>query len=517
MPYAQRALAPPFYYNNTTGYLVFIANIPVTVIAGTLQFTLSAGRRGTAQFTTYTSTAVHFQQYQPVQIMDKNNAVVFTGYVTVPKEQKPGFQASILTTVTCVDQHYLADKRCVAASYTNMSVGAIVYSIYSNILASEGVSIGNIYDGLLPATTLFPNTTLFPGGNVANIPQATFVYATVSDALDILATAASQSGVLYYWIIDQNKALWFVPYTTTTGPTIDGTLQEQVNNPTTVQRTNPTYRNTQYVLGGTAQTVTQTETRLGDGNTRSWTMGFALAQTPSITVAGVGQTTAIKGAPSGAAAFYWAAGDPVITQDASQTVVPLSTVVSCTYIGQYPSIVAAANNAQIAYQASIDNTSGIVEAVQTDNTLTSISNGLSEASQLLTRYAQQGILLITTTQTSGFAPGQLITVNLPMHGLYNVSMLVESVLASDQTDQYNIWYTITAISGPIDVTWQQFFSKMLKQQAPVNSINIGVTQSLQLLANFTTNFNVAMSFTATVFACPLPNTTLQPNTTLFPC
>jgi hypothetical protein len=464
---------------------------------------------------------VHFQQYQPVAIYDNTGMLVFTGYVTIPKEQKYGYQPSILTTITAIDQHYLADKRVIAASYTNQSCGSIVTNIYNTILVQEGVTIGQIYDGLLPNTTLFPATTLFPGGNVSNIPQATFVYDTVSNVLDALATAASSSGVLYYWMIDYNKQLWFVPYTTLTGPTIDGTQVEMKNNPTTVQRGNPLYRNTQYVLGGLALTPTQVETRTGDGTTRTWAMGFPLASIPSVSIGGVPQTVAIKGSPTGAsiyaAAFYWAQGDAVITQDQSLAAITSPTTVVFTYIGQYPSIIASTNSAQVAYQASIDGTSGIVETVQIDNTLTSISNGLVEASQLLTRYAQQGVLAIMTTRQTGFAPGQLITVNLPMHGLYNVSMLVESVLASDQTDSINIWYTITAIAGPADTTWTNFFSKALKQIAPPNSINMGSTSTLQLLANFTASYTLTMSFTAVAYACPLPSTTLFPATTLKPC
>lgn len=498
-------------------YTVQISGVPIFIIAGTLNFTMSVGRRGTASFTVYANTSVHFQQYQPVAIYDNTNTLVFTGYVTIPKEQKFGYQASVQTTITCIDQHWLADKRCVAASYTNQSCGSIVTNIYNNILTQEGVTIGQIYDGLLPATTLFPSTTLYPGGNVSNIPQATFVYDTIANAFDALATAASSSGVLYYWMIDLNKQLWFVPYTTLTGPSIDGTTLEMKNNPTTVQRGNPLYRNTQYVLGGLALTPTQVETRIGDGATQSWTMGYPLASNPIIVVGGVTQTQTVKGAPSGAASYYWAQGDPVITQDQSLTPIASPTTIVVTYIGQYPSIISSANSAQIAYQASIDGTSGIVETVQIDNTLTSISNGLVEASQLLTRYAQQGVIAIMTTKQSGFAPGQLITVNLPMHGLYNTQMLVESVLASDQTDFLNIWYTITAIAGPADTTWTNFFSKTLKQIAPPNSINIGTTSTVQLLANFTASYTLTMSFTAIAYSCPLPSTTLFPSTTLKPC
>src|SRR6266571_4259860 len=228
----------------------------------------------------------HFQQYQQVAIYDNNNVLVFSGYITNPQEQKPGFQSSLIHTITCADQHFLADKRIIAASYVNTTHATIVQSILNTILAQEGVTLGAIVETETPLATLYPNTTLYPSTTLYpiddppadTIPTVTFAYCTVAQALDALATAASDSGVPFYWAIDQNKQFWFVPYTyIVNSNTIDGTQVDQVSNPPMVQRQNPTYRNAQYILGGTSQTQTQTETRVGDGNTTAWTMGYELA------------------------------------------------------------------------------------------------------------------------------------------------------------------------------------------------------------------------------------------------
>lgn len=498
-------------------YSVFIGGQSVYIIAGTLNVTNTIGRRGQASFMARTTTATHFQQYQPVTIYDATNTLAFSGYITQPQEQKPGFQNSLIHTITCVDQHYLADKRRIAATYTNKTCGYIAQDIVKTILSQEGVSVGMIYDGLTPSDTLYPDTTLYPGGNVGLVPSATFVYARVSDALDELVKAASASGVPYYWQIDQNKQLWFVPYTTVINSNIvDGSAIDQVLNPPYVQRQNPTYRNSQYILGGVAQTLTQTEVRKGDGNTQSWTMGYELSTAPTITVNGTGQTVGIKGASTGSQ-FYWAQGDNIIVQDSAQTKLISTDTLQVVYVGQYPSVIASQSAAQIAYQASVDGTSGIVDDAITDQTLTSIGNGLTEASQLLTRYGVQATLIQFSTLVSGYAQGQLITVNLPMHGLNNAQMLIENVQISDQTDMLNIWYQVTAVQGPYDTTWVQFFSSLLAQQAPANSINVGVTQSVTLLASFVGNVTPSCTLTVNVYACPLPSSSLFPGTGLFPC
>lgn len=498
-------------------YVVSIAGSPVFVLAGSLSISSSVGRRSAASFTVRTTTATHFQQYQQVSITDQNGTLVFSGYITQPKAQKPGFQNSLIHSISCADQHFLADKRRVAATYTNKTCGYIAQDLVNQILSHEGVTVGAIYDGLTPSTTLYPSSTLYPGGNVGLIPQVNFVYCKVSEALDSLAQQASAAGVPYYWMIDQYKKLWFVPYTWTTNATvIDGTQIDHVYNPPSVQRQNPTYRNRQYGMGGTQQTVTQTETRKGDGNTQAWTMSFALASTPTITVNSAAKTVGIKGVDSGKD-FYWAAGDPIVAQDTSATKLTGTDTLQVVYIGQYPAVVIAENDAQVALQASIDGTSGIIEEVDVDATQTSIANSFSKVGQLLTRYATQGIILEFTTQQTGFDQGQLATVNLPMFDLINTQMLIEEVTASDQTDAQNIWYTVKAIQGPYDTTWVDFFSKLLTQQQTANSINIGVGQSVTLLQSFTATATATATLNVSVYACPLPSATQYPSSTLYPC
>ena len=500
----------------TGTYRVLVGGSAVFVLAGTLTFDRVIGKRAQASFTVYSTTATHFQQYQQVQIYDGAGTLAFSGYITTPKEQQPGFQSSLVHTVTCTDQHYLADKRVVANVYVNKTCGFIAQDIVTNILAAEGVTIAQIYDGPTPGPLLYPSPTLYPGGNIGLIPQATFSYATVAQALDELVKAASSSGVPYYWMIDQNKQLWFVPYTTVVNSAlVDGSQIDMVVAPCTVTRSNPTYRNTQYLVGGYSQTATQTETRKGDGNTVAWTMGYALNATPAITLNGPTKSVGIKGTTGHD--YYWAQGDPVITQDSGAGKLVSTDTLQIVYVGQFPSVIIDQNAAQIGYQKSIDGTSGIVEKVDQDATLTSTANGLSEASQLLTLYGQQGIILQFTTRQNGYAPGQLITVNLPRHQLYNVQMLISEVSAGDQIDHFTIWYTVTAVMGPYDISWVHFFSKVLTQNQPANSINVGISQSISLLVPFTEALSVSMTMNVSVYACPVPGPTLYPSPTLYPC
>jgi hypothetical protein len=501
-------------------YSVSVDGNAVFIEASSLTIDNTIGRRSSASFTAKTDTNTHFRDYQQVSIYDDSNTLIFSGYITNPKEQKSGFSNILEHSIQCCDQHYLADKRLVAASFTNKTCGYIAQWLVTNILSQEGVTVGQIYDGLEPSPTLYPSSTLYPLGNVGLIPQASFVYCTVASALDELVKQASSAGIPYYWMIDQNKKLWFVPYTAIVNSTIvDGTLIDQVSNAPSVQRQNQKYRNTQYVLGGVAQTLTQTETRMGDSNTQAWTMGFDLASAPTITVNSTGQTIGIKGTTG--AQFYWAQGDPIVVQDSGQTKLTSGDTLQVVYIGQYPSVAIAQDGGSVTSRAILEGggTTGIVEEVETDNTLINAASGLSEAGQLLAWYTPDGIILQFTMKGNapGYGPGQLITVNLPEHNLYNAQMLIDDVSASDQQDGFNIWITVTAIQGPYDQNWQFFFAALVKQNAIANSINLGINQQLTVLASFTASISPSATLTVTPYSCPLPSPSLYPHSALYPC
>ncbi len=505
-------------------YSVQIDGVPVTVIAGTLTIDSTIGKRSTAAFTVLADNNTHYQQYQQVAIYDQYSALIFSGYITQPVEKKPGFPPLIETQIQCTDQHWLADKRVVAASYQNTTHASIVSSLVDTILSQEGVTVGAIVENETTIATFYPNinvypaTTLYPLADPAmdSIPTVSFAYCTVAAAMDALTTAASVSGVPYWWAIDQYKQLWFAPYTYNTGSAVvDGTQIEQVGSPPQVTRQNPTYRNSQYLTGVVVLTTTQVETRMGDGNTQSFTMGYQLAQMPTIKVDGTAKAVGVKGTTG--KDWYWAAGDAVVVQDQSETALTSSNTLTVTYIGQYSTVIQSSDGAQVSYQQALDGTTGIVEEVEQDITTTSLQGGFAKASALLTRYAQQGMQLQFTTLTTGYVPGELVTVNLPDFGILDTQMLIEEVSASDQTDGINIWYTVKAIAGPYDVQWQDFFKAILAPQQNSNNISIGISGTLSLVQSFTATGTHTASLTTTVYACPLPGSGLYPSATLYPC
>jgi hypothetical protein len=424
----------------TQPYSVKIAGATVTIQAGTLSADFGLGKRGTASFLVKqpvtsaspsyvprifggavplsggSGTWTHYQQYQQVSIFDQNNTLIFSGYIDLPKEMKPGFASFLTNQMACMDQRWLTDKRLIfsngpfpdvtlfpstilypavatfAKVYINRPYDVIVQDIFNNILSKEGVTIGAIFTGPLPSPTLYPSTTLYPNGATTNLSSVTFNYPTVTQALDALVKAASANNLAFYWTIDQNKQLWFVPYSYVVNSTVvDGTHIDQVNIIPYVNRANPLFRNTQYVQSATFTASAQSA-------------------------------------------------------------------------------------AQVAAQAALDGTSGIVESAVKDTASASRADGTAEANQLLNVYAIPGTRFVFTTLISGYLPGQQITVTYAPFGFSSTKMLVESVHLDDAQDGFNIWYTITAVIGPFDATWAQFFGKLLAPSgvSAASSISIGI-------------------------------------------
>jgi len=222
--------------------------------------------RSTADFSILDSThAYTFTKGQYVEIQDATLDPLFTGFIDTVSQKRLTPSGVIEHRISCVDNHYLADKRLLAKAFVSPdTVATAVAWIVTNYLAGEGVTTGAI-----TAPTA--------------ITAISYDYVTVAQALDDLAAYAGCT-----WYIDVDKALYFVPRSTyaaawditEVGDELPNVLAESFE----VYRTNPEYRNQQFIRGGSAKTSLQTEIKVGDGETSSWAVGFKLAEEPTVSV-----------------------------------------------------------------------------------------------------------------------------------------------------------------------------------------------------------------------------------------
>lgn len=299
----------------------------------------------------------------------------------------------------------------------------------------------------------------------ALIPATQYNFKYLSDCFDDLTKqSAAATGNQWWWYIDKNKKFYMLPQTGMAAPWIASDNPGDFLTGVKVTNLSDLYRNRQ-IIKNVVATAAIDDSRLGDGFTRNWTLDYALADTPTITVNGVGVTVGVKGTDTGRD-FYYAIGDPVVSQDTSaallidtQTIRFVGTGIFITS-SQYDDLVE-----QAAFKL-IEGGSGIVENVEDGNGI-SKDAGDQLAKARVKQYGVRGKKLEATTRRYGLAPGQLLNVFLARYGLTDVIFLIRNVRTTltteyDPTQTAMIqhgWYSIEAVSGADVGSWEKLFQR----------------------------------------------------------
>lgn len=432
-----------------------IGGQPVRMLANTLSIDDAIGERSTASFTVVTDFGTRFYKGQPVEIYDKQT-LLFRGVVDKSTEERPPGTAILYHNVSCVDWHYLADKRVIAKAYEMTAAGDIISDIITSILADEGVSAGDILPGPI-------------------VNEAVFNYVKVTEAIDAVAEKAG-----YVWYIDFDKRLHFRPRAEIVAPWT--VTPNDIRTDVRVEHGNPMYRNTQYIKGGTDITDPQTQEFRGDGVTTTFVTGFKIAKVPTIALNGVPQTVGIRGLEEGRD-WYWSKGENVISQDEDATPISENDVLSVTYQGEFPIVVISRDHAEITALSARESNSGIVEDVGDEPQTSNREAAFQSANAKLAKYGVIGRRIQFRTMRTGLAAGQLVTVDYPEHDLQSAEMLIESVTITDEDNV--IWYDVSAVEGPEQGSWTRMFQAMATRgQAFIIRENISEDEILVTLAPF---------------------------------
>lgn len=395
--------------------------------------------------------------------------------------------------VSCVDNHYCADKRVVARSYVNESCGAIVTDIIDRYLADEGVTAGTVDDG-------------------PTVVEAVFNYVYADEALDALV---ERSG--FTWRIDTEKALHFHARTADPAPfDIDDTtvLRPAGGLGLTIDDVNPEYRNRQYVRGGTDLTDPQVETRPGDGETRAFTMSYPLAEAPTVEVDGVPGTVGIRGVDTGKE-WYWSKGDAVVSQDSSGTVLEAADLLEVTYVGEFAIIVLVEDAVGISGRQTVeDGGTGYVEAVFDVSAESTRLGAVEIAKAKLARYGVDGNTVRFDTREAGLHAGMVITADIDDFGIDGEEFLVASVTTVDE-GPFLLRRTVTAVQGPVLQSWVRLLAS--PSTSPIDLINVGSGTILALLVTTAEAATWSETTDQTVYACSVPDAALYPAEALLPC
>ena len=423
-------------------YTALIAGSYMAIEQGSVSIQNAVSQRGTGSMTVKSALGVTWPYGTQALLFDETGAQIYGGYVANDHAYRDpgarqGDQGWLRHDLSLMDNAYRAEKRIPIKRYDNVSAGYIVNDLYGAYLASEGV--------IITSSSVATGPT---------IVQAIWAGSkTVADALTWLAT---QSG--YWWNIDVDGVLWFQPYAGVAAPFgIDGANVDSMQD-VTVDAGNDMLVNKQYVKGSVAQkgsvAAPLVETFKGNSAIRSFTLGYELNTLISVTLNALDITSLVQEKGTSGGSYYASIGDPVITQDPSQSVLTSSDTLVVTYIGQFPVIAAAQNSAQISAQAARERTgTGIIETVYSDTKLRSLPAAFQVASGLLTHFGADTTLLTFNTKEAGLQPGQLLNVTLSDYSISNLPMLVAAVNISDQQDGLTIWFQVAAVGAPGAAAW----------------------------------------------------------------
>ena len=415
---------------------VTLSGNPVGFRAGTFTLDDVVDERTVASFTVRDDNgSLSPTRGDPVVVTD-GGTVLFRGFVEAPTTVRVGTGPMVEHDIRAVDGHYLADKRRAAVVYEDQTVAAIVTDLHSRYLDAEGVTLGTVDTGPLVRQIVFP-------------------WVSVAEALSTLADAAG-----FWWYIKptvsgfelefRQREAFAAPFAIT-GNNI-------LANPTPqVRRQAPDYRNVQYVRGVRERTDTQTETFLGDGETRTFTVGFRIAEVPTVQVNGTAQTVGIRGLDEGDD-WYWNKDDRTISQDQSGTKLTSSDVLSVTYVGFFDAVIISRNQDAIDERLAVEGGTGKVESVLIAGDTEGRAAAFDLAAAKLAKYGHIGKTVTFDTRLSGLRAGMLLDVNLADLQVGS-GMLVASVTTADHAGS-ELRYRVTAVEGPHEETWARFFARM---------------------------------------------------------
>lgn len=428
-----------------------INDVAVVLARNSLLVNLRIEERSIAEFIVIDRAgSASYERGQPVAIYDPDDTLIFGGFIDSAESKRISPSGGLYHYIVCTDNHYLADKRLVAKSYQNELAGDIARDILTIYLADEGITVGEIQDGV-------------------EISEAIFNYVKASEVLDALKELTG-----FIWFIDEIKQLYFIDRTTNAAP-FSITASSILKNSASLKKGNPKYRNRQFIRGGTGVTSLQTEDRTGDGETKVLAMGYQLAKVPTITENTIPKTVGIKGLDTDKD-WYWSKGDNTIY---TETAPEESVAIQCQYYGQYPLIARVDDWIGIADRKAVEGGTGtgIVEDITSEAQHESGDASRESAAAKLAEYCRNAEKFIFQTHRSGLKPGQLLPVTYSPFNFSAHDMLIESI--SIRAEGGLLTYDVSAITGPALGLWSRFFSSILERQD--KSIRIGDSRLLILL------------------------------------
>jgi len=198
------------------------------------------------------------------------------------------------------------------------------------------------------------------------------------------------------------------------------------------------------VRGGVGKgAVTVQADWVGDGSTREWVTDQTAYQVKTVTVGGVSKIVGLDGVddPTLFQYLYNPSSRTLKAQD-NQATIGAGVHLLFTYWPEVPIIVTVDDTDSQAAIAAIFGGDGIIEDTLTDESLTNLDQATAAGEAQLREWANPKVTVSFATYTTGWAPGQVVTVDLPDRDAEGQFMVQEVNISPYTSEDWK--FTITA-------------------------------------------------------------------------
>lgn len=376
---------------------------------------------------------------------------LFAGIIDVVQDDP---RAPGITFYKCQarDYTYQLDKKLVVETYANQAADLIVKDILTKYCAG------------------FTSTNVKTGA--PTVEQIVFDYRRPSECFKELANYVG-----WDWYVDYNKDVWFFNPSATATPAPVGIASNTDCRNLKHDIETEGLRNRIFVRGGTMLSDPWTYSVNADGVTRAWVLPHK-PHNISLTVGGVAKTIGIENIDDEATKDYLMNYQEKYVRASAQTATPVSgTTMSLTYKYDIDVITMVEDVASQNAVKAVQGGDGVYEHIIVDDNLTTIDAAEAAGNADLREHANPRVKGSFETEISGWAPGQLVTINLPDRGISG-TYLVQKVTITPATPTlwtYRVEYggRLLGIADWLQALWKAQQKKKLNETALLHKFHYG--------------------------------------------
>ena len=316
----------------------------------------------------------------------------FGGIITTPAEDEKT-PSIVWHKVEAVDYGYQLDRLLVAEVYENVAADAIVIDIMGKYCT------GFTYAGVVAGAPV--------------VEYIKFDYARPSECFKQLAEYVG-----WYWRVDYFKDLHFFPQFEAAAPMVIGANApiRKLKHVLDIQG----LRNKVYVLGGKMLSDPQDFPTVSDGVQRLWTLGHQ-PHSPRVIVGDISNPEIVPGLEyvDDESNYTWMYNQAEKYIRLASSTAPPADGTTITFRYKVPMDVITTREDLASQQAiaAIQGGTGIYEHKIVDTNLITIQAAEAAGDADLAEHANPQIKGTFATEVAGFAPGQRLTVDLPVRGI----------------------------------------------------------------------------------------------------